>query len=308
VEAVARQYADLEFLPWEFACDALVVGLGKRDGRPQIFIRGNYQGRRRRRFTIAHEVGHVLLPWHVGLAACTPVSHTYGDDAVGPSAGVLLSLVRINEQEDEASRFAGELLVPRRYIEKAAASNDLGGVIAALEVADASAQATIHTLTRHLLPGFAFLIDEESGDQYLYSTSGTSIPHRTGKPVEAQLRDRAYAHGEQTLSGRRVSWFRLVSQRPFALPDDQRSTSDLLRSAITRAGIPAADHNRTFMRVNGIVGGMLSKDERAQAPEQALAILEHKFGDNTEFTDLYADSDFRLYLLRKAHDRVTPPK
>jgi hypothetical protein len=62
------------------------------------------------------------------------------------------------------------------------------------------------------------------------------------------------------------------------------------------------------MRVNGIVGGMLSKDERAQAPEQALAILEHKFGDNTEFTDLYADSDFRLYLLRKAHDRVTPPK
>jgi len=67
VMEVAGRYADLEILSWEFACDALVVGLGSMDGRrPKVFIRANYQGRRRRRFTIAHEIGHLVLPWTSG--------------------------------------------------------------------------------------------------------------------------------------------------------------------------------------------------------------------------------------------------
>lgn len=57
-------------------------------------------------------------------------------------------------------------------------------------------------------------------------------------------------------------------------------------------------------RINGIVGGILSKAERAQSETQALAILQHRFGTDQEFQDLLNTNDFQLFLRRKAAKRV----
>jgi hypothetical protein len=162
------------------------------------------------------------------------------------------------------------------------------------------------SLARLLLPGFCFLVDEEeTGQQHFIASSGTSAPRRGSRPFEAQLRDKAHEHGEETLSGRRVCWFRLASQRPFLPPDDDRSTTEILRAALASSGRSPASHQHALMRINGIVGGMLSRSERAQTPEQALAVLEHRFCEDDEFADLIAIPEFELYLRRKASGRTS---
>ncbi|MBV9245854.1 MAG: ImmA/IrrE family metallo-endopeptidase, partial [Methylobacteriaceae bacterium] len=65
----------------------------------------------RRRFTIGHELGHFLNPWHKPIAGarfeCTRADMALGDSQSGPTR------TRHQRQELEANLFAIELLTPR---------------------------------------------------------------------------------------------------------------------------------------------------------------------------------------------------
>lgn len=62
----------------------------------------------RRRFTLAHELGHVLIPWHTGTTQCsTDNPAAFTQDAK-----------KIDFQEDEANIFASELLIPSDWLRK----------------------------------------------------------------------------------------------------------------------------------------------------------------------------------------------
>jgi hypothetical protein len=49
---------------------------------------------------------------------------------------------------------------------------------------------------------------------------------------------------------------------------------------------------------------MLGRQERAQSEAQALAVLEQRFAADPDLGQLMELPDFRLYLRRKAADRV----
>jgi hypothetical protein len=287
VDAVADKYCDVQDVAWPFECDALAVGLDTL--RPTVLMRKGGNRALRRRFTMAHELGHVILAWHIGRMICSPVRAAF-------DAGV-------TEQESEANRFASALLVPRRFLEERAAES-LGSAVDALNEAQISAAAAVLALTRNLLPCFSFLIDEDEDGFRLISSSGTVVPGGVSRgPQVAQLRDEAYESGESVLSGRRVLWFQFAEQTNFSVPDDPRDTTRILLGALASA-LPARDIEKLYRRINGIVGGMLGKQERAQSETQALAVLEQRFATDPELGHLMEIPDFRLYLRRKAADRV----
>jgi hypothetical protein len=166
--------------------------------------------------------------------------------------------------------------------------------------------AAILALAHSLLPGFCFLIDDDDEDDgyRLVTSSGTRAPAANGRRSQAnQLHDKSHDSGETVVADRRVRWFQLASQRGFSIAEDGRGTTELLRESLTltveESRIPGL-----VMRINGIVGGMLSKDERAQTESQALAVLEHRFEMDPELQHLMAVPGFQLYLRRKAADRV----
>ena len=303
MHALADQYCDIEHIIWPHDCDAITVGLDGK--RPRVFLRRNNASRRRRRFTLGHELGHVILPWHFGSIACIPAKASFDAKPLGPtSTGGLTATTRTKEQEAEANRFAGALLLPRLFLDSYA-DRAIGDVVEILNKADISAAAAILSLAQNLLPGFCFLIDEDYEELTLVRSSGTTIPAYNGrKPREVQLREKAHDFGETTVSGRRVLWFLLSSQENFTLPEDERSTPDLLLDSLVymtdQSVVPVL-----IKRINGIVGGMLSKPERAQNKAQALSILEHRFNSDPELQCLMELPDFRLYLRRKATERIS---
>jgi len=85
-------------LPWDM--DGLCIDL-KTERVRVLYDPSKY--RTRVRFTLAHELGHVLIPWHIGN-----VSDKIDDSSPGEDSSI----------EDEANRFASELLIPRAYIER----------------------------------------------------------------------------------------------------------------------------------------------------------------------------------------------
>ena len=65
-------------------------------------INKNIRETTRRRFTIAHELGHFLITTHRNEYSCNSFDlNNYNDKS--------------NSQENEANRFAAELLMPRQY-------------------------------------------------------------------------------------------------------------------------------------------------------------------------------------------------
>jgi len=289
VLALAEHYCDIEYVAWPHGCDAITVGLGTR--RPQVFLRKNNASKRRQRFSIGHELGHVIIPWHLGSAECAPDRPPVEPGAAG-------------DQESEAHRFAGALLVPRPFIEQHA-DQEVGAAVEALDTTDISAFAAVLTLSRSLLPGFCFLIDEGMEAPTLIKSSGTVTPPlREGKSWGPQFRAAAYDNGMAVVSDRRVLWFQLAAQATFSLPADDRTTKQLLHDSIAQAERDQNDR-RLAMRINAIVGGLLSKAERAASAETALSVLEYRFtASHPDLRRFMEIPDFRLYLRRKAAERV----
>ncbi|EPH6499615.1 ImmA/IrrE family metallo-endopeptidase [Vibrio cholerae] len=97
---LVEKYADIEEHHFPFDADGVTVGIG-RDKKPQILINMS-QPPTRKKFTLAHELGHIIIPWHTG----TIVSH------INPMGANF----EYREMESEANQFAAELLIPRFWL------------------------------------------------------------------------------------------------------------------------------------------------------------------------------------------------
>jgi Zn-dependent peptidase ImmA (M78 family) len=102
VVALASKYADLEVNRIPFDVDGISLNLKVSGKRPHIILNASAP-QTRQRFTLAHEIGHIIIPWHFG----TILDET---DPIEPVSGNAY-----RELEGEANRFASELLMPSKW-------------------------------------------------------------------------------------------------------------------------------------------------------------------------------------------------
>ena len=100
LDELAEEYGSVEYLHIPFNADGITIGIGG-ESKPQIII-NSLAPKTRKKFTLAHELGHIIIPWHTG----TIVSHI---DNVN-------SDIEYREMESEANQFAAELLIPRDWL------------------------------------------------------------------------------------------------------------------------------------------------------------------------------------------------
>ena len=104
VERIARERAEVRYQSIPHTFDGITVKL--RGERPQIIINSGTASQRQR-FTLAHELGHVIIPWHVG----TIVDRTVGDNLVTRDH-------EYRRYETEANAFAAALLLPSEAVNR----------------------------------------------------------------------------------------------------------------------------------------------------------------------------------------------
>lgn len=99
--ALASLYADVKEIYFPIAGDGITIGLGG-NATPSILINSE-QVKTRKKFTLAHELGHVIIPWHTGTILSNESDLIQGES-------------EYREMEGEANRFAAELLMPTDWI------------------------------------------------------------------------------------------------------------------------------------------------------------------------------------------------
>lgn len=100
LDSLARQYGELEYIQFPMKADGITIGIGALD-KPKILINSDAP-ETRQRFTLAHEIGHIVIPWHTG----TIVSHVESEE----------DDFAYSIMEGEANRFAAELLMPTAWL------------------------------------------------------------------------------------------------------------------------------------------------------------------------------------------------
>ncbi len=289
IAALLGELADLSSVDWPFSTvDAIML---RRPGkRPDVYYKPVDDRGLRQRFTLAHELGHLRLAWHIGNKACSIPTN-------GPG---LLRTRRPEEQE--ADVFASCILVPNRWLRDLSASygDNMNDLLSELRSAQVSTKASILALRRMLPAGWVFQIN---GQEPVHSR-GTALPAFAGAlTVRRNLDHEASSSGRLDLHGNTVRWWRLTGS--YGLPDedeDPRTTTELLRSAI-RAHEPD-HHNAVHLErvANGIVGGG-TRDDAGKPAGELYASLLYRFR-KLAVQEILTHPDFHMWLARKARDKA----
>ena len=286
---LAQQYAKVTWVDWPCDSDAITVDLVSPTG-PRMFI-GATGKRWRERFTVAHELGHVLLPWHYQLIACHPRA-----DIGNPNSFT---------REREASTFASGVLLPDRYIRPVVESTQVVSEwLEAVAAAEISAAAGILGLTDRILPpGIAFVV---SGVDRPFMSRGTTPPVRFGATNAAGVWERtAVASGKVRHQNRDVGWYRFVDYEEMPEAVDPRPISQILADAIMHSKGNPVDKLRWTASVNGVFGAADLAATLKGYPNTAYNKLLCRFKSKPELAPLLAESDFRIFLASKVRQLTT---
>jgi Zn-dependent peptidase ImmA (M78 family) len=179
VHALASAYATVQILSLPVDLDGASINLKVPRRHPTIVL-NHRRPPRRQRFTLAHELGHVLIPWHIG---------TIADDIDLADDGQDRSYWNL---ESEANRFAAELLMPDGWVKGqiSARSNPGEMVEAVAESADVSSDAALIRVNGLLSPGYIYALIDSDGVVISSGRSNGTLPNR---PVWGRRLDEATA-------------------------------------------------------------------------------------------------------------------
>lgn len=294
VRGLAEQFADIEEAAIPGACDGLAIGL--THPRPSIILKPT-ANTRRQRFTLAHELGHILLPWHAGgNLACLTRPGEFDD-------------YRASQAEKEANRFAASLLVPDSWLAALIALEGLGSIAAltgAIEAADVSAHVAALQLVGALPQGFGFaLIDGISLVELTGQSPGMNLPlPRRGESLSSSALDRLAIYKETVrYGGRRLVWWSFHEAPVSEQSQDPRTTKEVLADLVARHVPEERERQRIYGSISSVIGAansMAQHDGRTRE-EQLHARFRSRFAVKRDLPNaLIHDPEFMRWLERRA--------
>jgi hypothetical protein len=303
VRATARRFADVDDASIPGTCDGLVLGLHGGRPRPLILFDPG-QGRSRERFTLAHELGHVLLPWHVGDAFLCDTSRVRLFDV---HAGV--------SAEPEANRFAAELLVPTAWLDWVMAelgTERAGPLMEAIRQAGVSAYVACLRLRARLPAGHAFVISRS--DRVLLSgrTQGRGLyavyPPEAGERFERERLDRfAHAVEDMEYGSTHVTWWTFRGEQFVEEHEaDPRTSQQVLDELLERHIAKKATQAQVRQSLNGVIGAAHGEAKREGAVRAAELFVRFRgrfalHRRNVPDTMVH-DDDFEVWLHKRAEE------
>ncbi|WP_374004703.1 ImmA/IrrE family metallo-endopeptidase [Bacillus velezensis] len=163
----------------------------------------------RKRFTLAHELGHLIIPWHSGMISC----HTENENSIDQTAYQIM--------ENEANNFAAEILMPSSWLNEMVLEyeeqgvNDLIKIIA--EKAHVSRIAAFFSIINFLPSGYVLHINNnELNFNSFKKSTGTSIiiPTRNYEHDYNWLEKNSINKGTCEIDNIFISWWKFQKCLP----------------------------------------------------------------------------------------------
>jgi len=286
VEAAARLVADVEFVAFPPYTSADGITLDPKSARPRILVNSE-KPRTRQIFTLAHEIGHVVIPWHTGNI----VSHL--DDIDLPYTSYWLC-------EREANHFAAELLMPTEWVNLLLAthSNGIRKIYKELlSQAEVSPIAATYRLSAILPINYAWAVSDEFGMVAETGRTHNSTINLCSSDGSVRVDDAyRFASSRETFEsgGKQYCWWYFGDQD---MPEVAHTATwrDVLRKILEDVEHDPSERKRLSTRISAVSGFILGKREYNSVREEYARVLS-RFEGRSELRAVVRHRDFKTYV------------
>jgi Zn-dependent peptidase ImmA (M78 family) len=293
-ESLVREFAILEEDSLPEGYDAVYLDKSAKHPKPRVIITNNIS-KTRRVFTLGHELGHILIPWHIGTHFCR----------VGAEAQLVDHLVR--EVESQANRFAAELLMPTAWVEDHLRSaKTIKELVRAIKEASVSYLAASFRLQRILPEGYVFVETDPNGKVLrAQKTGGTKVnlPSENDILDKDCLDDLAEDFAEFDLGNSTIFWWRLADKlKAPGTNTVEKNASDLLKQILQEV-IRDENLRATFvMRINGVIGAANGSYKRDEQKGDLFTIMKQRFAYKDDFEKIASHPSFDTFLQKRVEE------
>ena len=293
INELITEYADLIEVEFPFQFDGLCVDLKVPQKRPKVFIKKS-TNRRRKRFTLAHELGHIFIPWHEGTITDSINDFNKDDD------------FHYWVMEEEANAFASELLMPPHVMSDIVRSSDaIEEIIESVrEECDVSTLSAIYRCAQ-FLPKNNVICFSYNGAEYKYVRSPGTRIHSIKGGTLAQIREDDLPNGERTEfcigSYNFVHWH-FPERLPFPMISEDGDWRVALDGCLTPHFGGTNNTQRIKQRLNGIISSINSSLRNSKDNEELYAAFIHRISNDTEFSILLENPLFHDFAALRILD------
>jgi Zn-dependent peptidase ImmA (M78 family) len=298
IEDLVREHAELHIVNIPFDVDGLCLDLKIPGKRPKVFVKAG-RNARRIRFTLAHELGHILIPWHAGhiiddIGAENNIDFYYG------------------HMEKEANEFASELLIPQNFVQEIVLDGrDIKWMIEEIvHECDVSVPAAFIRLPPELPQNHIICMWDVTSSAWRCSRSpGTRLSY-------GLLSYYAEADEEDLPNGQRTNFsvgpYKFVHwQFPdrFELPliTDERDWRAVLDEALS-GFVEEGDVNKLKQSLNGLISYINSALRNSADEEQHYAQFVHRISSDPYLSPLLERELFHQFAIKRFQEMIRRKK
>ena len=249
----------------------------------------------RQRFTLAHELGHYFIPWHIG----TNVGSVHADYNAD---------FEYTEMELEANRFAAELLMPSGWIKELFRKYDVLADIhkEIVKRAEVSALAAAFKILDHLPAEYLFVETDENG---IVNASKSSYGSTVRLPNIGDYLSKSSFNSVESYSkcqNKNViyHWFGLAKEVFLSNLEDDRDWRSVLDDILLESDIPEENRKGAVQSANGVIGSLFGTFKRDKMCTEARfkAACMARFSNKPDSNWLSHHRDFELFLDKRIRD------
>jgi hypothetical protein len=296
VEKLCSSFADLSFKKFPIDIDGLCLDLKIPGKRPKVWV-SRTMPFVRRRFTLAHEIGHIIIPWHRG---------TIIDDIEAPQSS---EKGRYWDMEAEANRFAAELLMPSAWATGLAErSEHAAGLMHTIhQIAQVSFPAAFLKTARFGPSGF---VGAEVRDGVIVRSLRTPGTHSLPLEVKTLVQHVSMqaAHEPRVVHGTDTAYYWWQIREELEDPGgDLPDWRQILNLILTE--IPAEYRPKVRASVNAVIGLAIGREPKGgdvrRIFRRGMEALQNREANNPWVKHVISHPKFADYILARARDRAS---
>lgn len=243
-----------------FNIDGICLDLKSINKKPTIMLNSRMNPLRKR-FTLAHEIGHIMIPWHTG-DICDDIDSQDGRD-------------EYFRMEREANLFAAELLMPRQWSTGICSrAEHLRGAMHTIQMVGGVSSLAAAIRTAEVGPaGYLVALIKDGRVGWSRRTEGTRArPPRRGTEFAA-IDMPAFAPPE-VLSYGETSYYWWKERDELAVGAIPQEPWRIILERIL-LDFPAEDRHKVRQSVNAIIGFAVNRFPAGSPIEQMMASCKH---------------------------------
>lgn len=291
--ALVKSYANLIYTPIPIqGIDGVCLNLKVPGKKPTVIVNSELS-ENRKHFTLAHELGHIIIPWHLG----TIVDENYSQ---------FFKNLAYRELEQEANNFAAELLMPMKWVKGIWVKYKDDIAIAhekISEIAGVSNHAAAIQLT-HVLPPNVLYIAEEQGEVSHAGKSNDTHAFLPSPGSSFSMESYPYldAHSEYHSGFKTYHWLTLSQKINIDDHDEGRTWREILDNILADIN-PSVGRETLKKRINGVIAFINGRTKQSLDYSEdslgAACIYRLKRDDLEEFT---SHPDFEIFVKIRVKD------